>query len=146
MYRAHPISRILVALLVVFAAGASGSEQTEPSTGELARHLLLPIFDLLDCTDQGYIEAGEVDEHFPSLFGYHDKNRDFRLSRREYLSRVDDAKARLDLLLFKRMDEDKDDSVTTFEYRGEVMSLIRSMDADGDGETTLEELSQQDPR
>lgn len=132
---------LLVAASSALISATGQAEDRETTSGELARHLLLPIFDILDCTDQGFLEAGEVDEHFPNLFGYHDRNRDFSLSLREYAVSGDVNKRRMDQLLFERMDNNSDGKVSPLEYRSEVMSIIESMDADGDGETSLEELA-----
>ncbi|MEM8683036.1 MAG: hypothetical protein AAGF72_06370 [Pseudomonadota bacterium] len=106
----------------------------------LAEHMLLPIFDILDCTGQGFLEAGEVDEHFPNLFGYHDIDRDRRLTLTEFQHKTDKQKQLLDERLFRQMDRDRDNFVSTREYRDTLIDIIQSVDADGDGETTMAEL------
>ncbi len=108
---------------------------------DLARFLLVPVFDILDCTNQGFIEAGEVDEHFPVLFNHFDKDLDRSLERKEYVRSRDAGQARLEARMFDDMDTNSDDRVSAREYRAQVIHLIAAVDYDGDGEVTPEELA-----
>ena len=107
---------------------------------DLARHTLIPVFDILDCTNQGFIDGGEIDEHFPVLFNHFDRNGDAMLGRKEYVSSDDAGKARLQAAMFDGMDTDADGKVTSREYRDQVIHLIRVADSDDDDEVTMQEL------
>ena len=99
------------------------------------------MFDILDCTNQGFIEAGEVDEHFPVLFNHFDKDLDRFLERAEYVGSGDTEQARLEARMFDDMDTNSDNRVSTREFRAQAIRLIDVVDYDGDGEITPEELA-----
>ena len=129
---------------VVSASEALPASPAAPATigdDDLARFLLLPVFDILDCTNQGFIEAGEVDEHFPVLFNHFDKDFDRYLARSEYVGSRDSEQALLQARMFDAMDTNSDGVVSTREYRAQVIRLIAAVDYDGDGEVTPEELA-----
>lgn len=136
------IARLLPLLAVALVSPGTADEM--PDRQEIARYLLVPVFETLDCTDQGAIESGEVDTHFPSLFGWHDTDRDSTISRTEFVATTNADRAHLSEAAFADMDADGDGQLTIIEYRRGLMSLIESMDGDGDGEVTMAELSPPD--
>jgi Ca2+-binding EF-hand superfamily protein len=120
-------------------AGDAGSNVDE--TRKLAEMLIVPVFDMLDCTDQGFIESGEVDEHFPLLFNHYDRNLDSSLSAEEFAGRADDADtAELKRRMFADMDRNDNGRVSPREYRDGIIALIRAFDSNSDGEVTMAEL------
>ena len=137
----------VVPLVCPGVAGASDELPASPVAAaaigddDLARFLLVPVFDILDCTNQGFIEAGEVDEHFPVLFNHYDKDLDRSLARDEYVGGRDPEQTRLQTRMFDDMDTNSDNRVSTREYRAQVIRLIDLVDYDGDGEVTPEELA-----
>ena len=142
---------VLGALLLMVAGVAAASDDPPASSAaavsddigddDLARFLLVPVFDILDCTSQGFIEAGEVDEHFPVLFNHFDKDLDRAIVRSEYVGSRDSRKTQLEARMFEQMDRNSDGVVSPREYRAQVIRLIDSVDYDGDGEVTPAELA-----
>lgn len=106
-----------------------------------ASAFLVPVFDILDCTDQGFIESGEVDEHFAQVFNPMDRNRSRSLSRSEYLRYGSAETLSLREAAFDGIDTDRDQSVSALEFRSYLFQIIEIADTDGDGEVTREELT-----
>ncbi len=136
---------VMLAMPSLAAAGAELSGNSVPPDAaderEQARFLIEPIFDLLDCGDEGYVQAGEVDEHLGELHRalgmarqYHENvNPGLSDTERNDLIRIESA-------LRDDMDADGDDYVTKLEYRVRLIHLIHASDVDGDGEVTRDEL------
>lgn len=101
-----------------------------------------PIFNFLDCENDGTIEKGEVDEHFPQVFFIYDKDRSRDLSRSEYVSSTHPEDKALQARIFKLMDSNGDNLVSTTEYRLYFYQIIDSADINSDGEVSLQELAQ----
>lgn len=128
-------------LVVLAVLGVHGAALADP-TEERARALFVlePIFDLLDCTQQGHIEDSEVDEHFFHLFAPYDPDRKQWAPKRSFVKAGDPEERRMEEALFTAMDSNGDQKVSALEYRNQIIHLIRVADGDGDGEVTLEEL------
>jgi len=138
----NSIARLLPALSLAFVSSLTADEA--PDRREIASYMLVPVFETLDCTDQGAIESGEVDTHFPALFGWHDTDRNSTITRTEFVITTNGDRTDLSEAAFAGMDTDGDGKLTIIEYRRGLMSLIESMDSDGDGEVTMAELSPPD--
>ncbi|MEM1092826.1 MAG: hypothetical protein AAGB27_04595 [Pseudomonadota bacterium] len=133
-----PTSLLLTALL---CACATTPTAQGPSEQELAAFLLYPMFDVLDCTQQGFIEAAEVDEHLAFLFTPLDRDRSMALTPNEYvLAKTPEDRVRQELI-FARADSNGDRRLTVAEYRLRLIDLIDAADDNGDGEVTRSELA-----
>lgn len=145
--------RAVFALFATFAfagTSAAGEKVTAAAdelreTQELAGYIVAPVFDMLDCTDQGFIESGEVDEHFPLLFNHYDRNLDSSLALGEFLGASDGREAELKRRMFADMDRNGNERVSPREYRDGVIALIRATDNNSDGEVTMVELTGVEP-
>lgn len=141
---------LLAAMLTATDEGRAGeAESSADETRKLAETLIVPVFDMLDCTDQGFIESGEVDEHFPLLFNHYDRNLDSSLTAEEFAGRGDADEAELRRRMFADMDRNDNGRVSPREYRDGIIALIRASDSNSDGEVTMAELvggdTSQDP-
>lgn len=112
-----------------------------PDAAVQAWFVLTPSFDTLDCTNEGFISAAEVDEHLLTL------QHEFSMAMtfHQNTSKPDDQ-AQKQLLeindfLVQAMDQDADGLISAFEYRSYVIELIGQADIDGSGDVTPEELS-----
>lgn len=113
----------------------------EPSERELARFLLTPVFDILDCTQQGFIEAGEVDEHLSFMFTPLDRDQSMAITPDEFVLASRSEDRRMQEAVFSLADQNADGRLTVMEYRIRLMSMINSADDNGDGEVTQQELA-----
>ena len=126
------------ACLFFCVSGAAVAEQVDERVQALL--VLEPIFDVLDCTQQGHIESGEVDEHFFHLFAPYDPDRKQWASKHSFVKASEPAERLLEEAEFAAMDADGDEKVSVKEYRDRILHLIRVADGNGDGEVTMEEL------
>lgn len=128
----------VAACLFLCVCGAAAAEQID----ERAQALLVlePIFDVLDCTQQGHIESGEVDEHFFHLFAPYDPDRRQWASKQSFVKARESVKRLAEEAEFAAMDADGNEKVSVKEYRDRILHLIRVADVNGDGEVTMEEL------
>ena len=126
------------ACLLLCASGAAVAEQVEERVQALL--VLEPIFDVLDCTQQGHIESGEVDEHFFHLFAPYDPDRKQWASKQSFVKAGKPAERLVEKAEFAAMDVNGDGKVSAKEYRDRILHLIEVADSNGDGEVTMEEL------
>lgn len=132
---------VLCATLPVIGAAHAGEADANPEEHrKLAETLIVPVFDMLDCTDQGFIESGEVDEHFPLLFNHYDRNLDSSLTAEEFAGKGEGREAERMRRMFADMDKNGNDRVSPREYRDGIIALIRAFDSNSDGEVTMAEL------
>ena len=130
----------IVALTLI--NGCAGEQAPGPAEIErkIAEQTLRAMFYTLDCTDEGYLEAGEIGEHMAQLFRPYDVDRSITLSAREFerAGRLSDP----DLLAtaFSLSDSDASGEVTGREFEAYIARLLDVMDADRDGEITPAEL------
>lgn len=129
-----------LALIACGSLVAASAEELAIKDADLARYLFVPVFDILDCTDQGFIEPGEIDEHFPVLFNPMSGGETRVLDREAFVTSEDPAEAELQASLFARLDADRDERVSAREYRDGLYQLLEQMDGDGDYEVTMDEL------
>lgn len=139
------MTKISLALLLCCSFGptvvAADSANDAPSMPVQAWFVIEPAFERLDCTDEGYIQATEIDEHlqdfkvsFEMSLAYH---RNVRKADAEMSARLQAIKDHIS----KSMDADGDGAVSTLEFRAYALELFHSADTDRDGEVTPEELS-----
>lgn len=112
-----------------------------PQTLPTAEVLLGPFFGTLDCDQQGYIDGGQVDEHFSQLFAPYDLDRSRTLTRNEYLaiSPPGPLRERREQL-FAAGDRDGDGLSSANEYRRHLHEALQTADGDRNGEVTRQEL------
>jgi hypothetical protein len=101
-----------------------------------ALHFIKPAFPILDCTDTGSIEQGEVDEHFFNLFFSLDADRSRSISLQEYIRAAYDSTPEKEGFIFDLIDTDGNGAVSTREYRQHLFTAIDLADENGDGEVT----------
>jgi hypothetical protein len=137
------LSRLAPLVAVALSLTSAASAQATEAVGDhaQAKFIITPIFELLDCGDEGYVQAGEVDEHLGELY----QNLHWARRYHEYvepaMSDADKASlARTEEALLDSMDSNADDEVSRLEYRARLIELIVLSDIDGDGEVTLAEL------
>lgn len=118
------------------------SEEMSPFSQDrdAAVYFLTPIFSILDCESKGVIEAGDVDEHFNSLFFFNDRDQSRSIVEAEFLKARPDKTKRQSAFIFKMMDTNKDNRVTPQEYREYVFYAIKTADTNSDGELFEKEL------
>ncbi len=124
--------------LLLCVCGAAAAEDVDERVQALL--VLEPIFDVLDCTQQGHIESGEVDEHFFHLFAPYDPDRKQWAAKQSFVKASEPAERQVEEAEFAAMDVDGDEKVSVKEYRDRILHLIRVADGNGDGEVTMEEL------
>ena len=133
--------RGLIALAgCVLIAGVNATDEPGTSDADLARFLFVPVFDILDCTQQGFIEAGEIDEHLPILFNPLSRGETRILGRDAFVTSEDADEAALQEQLFETMDGNHDELVSAREFRDTLVRLLDEMDSNGDDEITMDEL------
>ncbi|MEO0996363.1 MAG: hypothetical protein AAFX58_02485 [Pseudomonadota bacterium] len=134
--------RMLACLAVVGSGGVATADEIESTGDTLARYVLAPNFETLDCGNEGHVDSSEVDEHFPALFNRHDRNLDRVVTRAEYVRARAEADRAIEAELFETLDSDGNAEVSTLEYRAGMIKLIRTLDRDGDGEITRAEMGE----
>ena len=127
--------------LTACASHESNRANTEADAEhEIARTTLTNMFDTLDCTDEGHLEAGEIAEHISQVFRPYDRDRSLSLSRPEFslATRVEDPN--LEALAFSIGDANGDGVVSNREFQAYLVRLLTTVDLDRDGEVTPAEL------
>ena len=128
---------------------AAGSiDQAEPQRGftpENAAAILRPIFAVLDCEQQGFVQQPEIDEHFSQLLSRVDRDRSRIISRDEYArasQQVTDATLQW---RYNQIDRDGNGKVSAKEYRDHLYAMHELADLNRDGEVSEQELSAAGP-
>lgn len=131
---------LFVLCAALCACAGTGEIAQVSSERQIARDTLLPMFYVLDCTDQGFLEAGEIAEHMAQIFRPFDRDNSRTLSRGEFSRAGNYHDAGLLDTAFTMSDANADGAVNSQEYRYYLERLIRTMDTDSNGELTLAEL------
>ncbi|MEL6302778.1 MAG: hypothetical protein AAFV47_06045 [Pseudomonadota bacterium] len=129
-------------ILVLTAPVSLLANEDEFDDFDLARFLIPPVFTVLDCTNEGYVQAAEVDEHlgelhqrYPMTLRYHlYQMSSLEPGRKEML-------AKLDQVARQKIDSNGDSVVSRTEYRTFLIQLLERVDLDGDGEVSREDLA-----
>lgn len=131
-----------IGIVVVSAtlAACTAQPKTQSEQQMLARQTLLPMFEILDCTDEGHLEAGEIAEHISQIFLPFDRDRSRSLSPTEFSRASRFSDAALAKAGFSMSDANADGAVSSQEFSGYLERLIDVLDADSNGELTLAEL------
>jgi hypothetical protein len=132
---------ILIGLSSAAAYAGDESPLPEPDKEMQAWFVLEPVFDVLDCGLEGYIQAGEVAEHLPELHRSYSMVMTYHMNVLKPNDEERERLADIHRYVTSAMDKDKDGSVSRFEYGEYVIDLIEATDDDGDAEVTREELS-----
>lgn len=106
-----------------------------------AQKFFQPVYPAMDCEMVGRAHKDEIDEHFPALFFFLDRNHDRTITQRELMDAQANASEEQRLFLFEQMDLDKSGSVTTEEYRDYAYRAFDLLDVDGDGDLTEREVN-----
>lgn len=106
-----------------------------PSQGDVtkaASHFVHPFLNELDCENVGYVQVGEVDEHFFPIFNVYDIDKSKSLSRKEVLGDRYIKNHALQAVSFDLMDANKDEKITPQEMRVYLVDALKLLDGDGD--------------
>lgn len=98
------------------------------------------VYEVLDCTREGYISEGEVIEHGGPLFRNLDANRDMRLSREEFVTKYHARWAPIRHAYFDEADTDGDGLININDYMAHLERLLIVADTNKDGDTAWEEI------
>lgn len=134
-----PEEQAVSALATASGSGAPGVEG--PFTPAIAAAILEPMFETLDCTEAGYFQEPEINEHFSQIFRFYDRDLSRTITRAEYLRGTSGAKKQELQHLFARIDADKNGILSAKEYREHLSAMFQLADANRDGELTREELT-----
>ncbi len=133
---------LTLATLCLAAPQAFSDSQTEaPDMDIQAWFVIEPAFDTLDCVDEGFVQAAEVDEHLPQL----QQGFSMLMTYHAKVGQPDDDEynrlAEIDSYVRSAMDTNEDGDVSALELRAYLMELIEAADDDGDGVVTRDELA-----
>lgn len=98
------------------------------------------IFHILDCTNEGYVNTGEVTEHGGALFRRMDRDRNRKISRQEYVAFMDKHWAPLREKLFTQADKDQDGTLNHIDFADHLTEMIIATDINKDGDASWVEL------
>ncbi|MEL6185463.1 MAG: hypothetical protein AAFU79_12640 [Myxococcota bacterium] len=101
--------------------------------------VLFEVFPHLDCELDRVVDVGEVDEHNSQVFRRYDSDHSINLSRNEY-ERIHLQEPATSDIGFTAADRDGDGLITVIEFRNHLSSALQAVDADNDGEVSLNEL------
>ncbi len=136
---------------IALAAGLLTGAQAEPVASKKAAAPkdvppvataagLAGIFYVMDCTNEGYVNTGEVAEHAGTLFRRMDLDRSGMLSREEYVTFVHEYWTGIRNAYFDEMDPDGDDLANHIDYANHLERLISAADTNRDGDASWDEI------
>lgn len=118
----------------------STETQTSVDAARVAQRFFQPVFPAMDCEMVGRASKDEIDDHFPAMFFYLDRNHDRVITQKELLDSQANATSAERLFLYAEMDADQDGRVTTEEYRAYASRAFDLLDVNGDGDLTEAEV------
>ena len=137
MIRSVLLSTLVAAGIATPAVG----QQTKTDIPAVATPAgLASVFYVMDCTNEGFIDAGEVIEHGSVLFRRIDRDRSGDISRVEYVGAIHKHWAPLRNAYFDHMDADGNDSVSLTDYMAHLTDMVEEADLNRDGDTSWEEI------
>ena len=98
------------------------------------------MFESFDANGDGKVTQAEVDEVRTQRFAAFDQDGDGRLTLEEYQALWLEAMRPRMVDQFQAHDEDGDAGVTVEEFTERYSRVVTRLDANGDGEVTIEEL------
>ncbi|MBA55096.1 MAG: hypothetical protein CMK89_11630 [Pseudomonadales bacterium] len=111
-----------------------------PDSFLVAQKFFQPVYPAMDCEMVGRAQKDEIQDHFPAMFFFLDRNHDRVITRGELLDAQANASVDERRFLFAEMDENQDDRVTTEEYSAYASEAFDLLDVDGDGDLTEREV------
>lgn len=134
-------SALVSTLFLAFAAAPAMGKQAKTDIPPVATPAgLASIFYVMDCMNQGFIDAGEVIEHGSVLFRRIDRDRSADISRAEYVGAIHKHWTPLRNAYFDHMDADGNDSVSLSDYMDHLAEMIDAADINRDGDASWEEI------
>ncbi|MEL7312377.1 MAG: hypothetical protein AAFN07_12745 [Pseudomonadota bacterium] len=135
-------SAVIVTLLLPVVGHSGPADDNTISTSDIAHYLVTPVFDVLDCGAEGYVQAAEVDEHLGELHQRLPMTLAFHFTKLDLDDEPKRAELRkIDRHIKQQIDTNDDHIVSRIEYRIYMIDLLERIDADGDGEVTREDLA-----
>lgn len=134
-----------ILLASAFAShGVRAAESSQRSATEIPAVAtpagLAGIYYVLDCTNEGYINPGEVTEHGGVLYRRMDLDRSGKVSRAEYVGFVNEKWRPIRENYFDQMDKNGDDVITVIDYMAHLSALVDEADLNRDGDAAWSEI------
>ena len=137
MIRTATTVTLLLACMAAPALGDGAGSEIPPVATQAG---LAGVYHVLDCTQEGFINAGEAIEHGGTLFRHLDRDRSGLVSRDEYVRAVHKRLAPIRHAYFDEMDADGDGLITIQDYTDHLTVLIDAGDTNRDGDTAWQEI------